>query len=349
MRWDELVVVNLPNPTGHSVKGFQDGQGPAGNKATRLIVACAKLLEACGEDANDYAEQKADGQVPTDFEELTRQLVGGAVTPGQRRKVVRPKIVGQLDKNLKKKKKKKKKRTRKETTTSSSSSSSEDDFLPRRKKQKTAHHSPLVQAPARPGPAVPSSVPTPGPLGSFVRDEFFTPATQNVKIIFKNQPKLTSSKRLRLYRMDHDAPLVLHQVLKVSFHPWLKLEMLNFASLKLLPDDGRDTNLDEGKFEPIGSVLQLHACKQGLDLIAFNCRKVFDIKVQRLILLINAHCPSTANSFTILTSHPDQGAEDEGVLRFAVSDGRFYTDNVFLQPEVAAKFKFSRRKSYAVR
>lgn len=97
--------------------------------------------------------------------------------------------------------------------------------------------------------------------------------------------------------------------------------MLNFASLKLLPDDGRDTNLDEGKFEPIGSVLQLHACKQGLDLIAYNCRKVFDIK----------------------------GAEDEGVLRFAVSDGRFYTDNVFLQPEVAAKFKFSRRKSYAVR
>ena len=76
------------------------------------------------------------------------------------------------------------------------------------------------------------------------------------------------------------------------------MDMLCFCQLNHVIDE-RDDNLDDEDFEASGSVLQLHAMKQGLSLIAFNIRTVFDVKVSTLSYLPNANPVLLSSSLSI--------------------------------------------------
>lgn len=64
--------------------------------------------------------------------------------------------------------------------------------------------------------------------------------------------------------------------------------MFCYCSLNHVLDECGGFNLDKEDFKPSGSVLQLHAVTPGLDLIVFNVRTVFDVKVS-----ISSYSPST--------------------------------------------------------
>ena len=190
--WDEQLEAILPRQYYRGPhKGFQVGQGPAGGAVTRLIVACARLLVNCGEEPNDYAEHKHDGEKPTDFDELTRQLGGGGCAEKRRKRVrVESESVPLLSKVKKSKKRKKSSKNRHSSSSSSSSSSEDEDFLRSRKKQKAFHNpsppsflpSLATPAPSLLPPAGPSFVPTTCPADTFVRDEFFNAPPKNQKV-----------------------------------------------------------------------------------------------------------------------------------------------------------------------
>lgn len=75
--------------------------------------------------------------------------------------------------------------------------------------------------------------------------------------------------------------------------------MLCFCQFNRVIDDDGGVNLDARSFEPSGSVLQLHAMKQGMNLIAFNIRTVYDVKVTTLSYSPNVNPARLSFSFSI--------------------------------------------------
>ena len=127
-----------------------------------------------------------------------------------------------------------------------------------------------------------------------------------------------------------------------------------------------EMNLDDTRgFKVSGNVIQLHGLEQGLDLIVFNARRVYNIKVSSpspmpssysstsaiISMMLTRSLLSSASllSYFIWLILSFQGAEREGIVRLSVTDLKSYTTNVFLHPEIAKKFSFSQSKAYAVR
>ena len=81
-----------------------------------------------------------------------------------------------------------------------------------------------------------------------------------------------------------------------------KLFMMNTFNHMLGETETDEMNLDDTRgFKVRGNVLQLHGLEQGLDLIVFNARRVYNIKVSSQSPLSSSYSSTSAIISMMLT------------------------------------------------